>query len=388
MQFVYFGNDWFADNRTSSHHIAGRLGAKFPLLYVETPGLRTPQASGRDIRKLLRKLARTFRRPELVAPHLWVMTLPQIPFHRFAIVQLVNRVLSRILVRRAISRLNFGSFVTWFHVPHPGFLAHRLGEKLAVFYCIDEYAKLPDVDSGSIQEMDDRLTSEADLVFVCSKGLLDSHLPLNPNTHLSPHGVDADLFAQAADQATQMPSEIRAWVRPIIGFWGLVDRWVDLSIIDQIARSRPDWTLVFIGRVAVDVSALTALENIHFLGRRPYSELPGWAKAFDVCILPFVQNSLMLNSSPLKLREYLATGKPIVSVPLPDVQQFGSLVATASNGPDFVRAISDCLSNETVDKSALRQKAVTGCTWDATVGKVLNKLEEELAALDAGPASR
>jgi glycosyltransferase involved in cell wall biosynthesis len=380
MQFVYFGNDWFADNRTSSHHIARRLGAKFPLLYIETPGLRTPKASGRDIRKLLRKLVRTFRPPELVAPHLWVMTLPQIPFHQFAIIRTANRVLSRMRVRQATRKLGFQDIVNWFHVPHPGFLAHRLGERLTVFYCIDEYAKLPDVDSRSILAMDNRLSSEADIVFVCSKGLLDSHLPLNRNTHLSPHGVDTDLFAGAAGEDTQTPSETQKWTRPIIGFWGLVDRWVDLSIVEHIARSRPDWTLVFIGRTAVDVSALAALENVHFVGIKPYSALPGWAKAIDVCILPFAQNSLMLNSSPLKLREYLATGKPIVSVPLPDVQQFGALVETASDGPGFVQAISRCLSQDSREQSILRQKAVTGCTWDATVSNVMAKLESELAA--------
>ena len=380
MQFVYFGNDWFADNRTSSHHIARRLGANFPLLYIETPGLRTPKASGRDIGKLLRKLVRTFRPPELVAPHFWVMTLPQIPFHKFAIIRTANRVLSRMRVRQALRYLGFQNIITWFHVPHPGFLAHHLGERLTVFYCIDEYAKLPDVDSRSIQAMDGLLTLVADVVCVCSKGLLDSHLPLNRNTHLSPHGVDTDLFAIAADEATQTPSETQNWRRPIIGFWGLVDRWVDLSIVEHIARSRPDWTLVFIGRAAVDVSALTALENVHFVGRKPYSALPGWAKAIDVCILPFAQNSLMLNSSPLKLREYLATGKPIVSVPLPDVLQFGALVETACDGPGFVQAIAECLSHDTRERSALRRKAVTGCTWDVTVTKVLAKLESELAA--------
>jgi len=386
MQFVYFGNDWFADNRTSSHHIARRLGAKFPLLYIETPGLRSPNASGRDIRKLFRKLARAFRPPELVAPHLWVMTLPQIPFHRFAIVQAVNQALSRIRVRQAIRRIGFRDVITWFHVPHPGFLAHQLGERLTVFYCIDEYAKLPDVDTRSIEDMDRRLTSVADIVFVCSKGLLDSHLPLNGNTRLSPHGVDADLFGRAEDEETQTPPETRDWTRPIIGFWGLVDRWVDLSIIEHIARSRPDWTLVFIGRTAVDVSALKVLENIHFVGTKPYSALPGWAKAIDVCILPFAQNSLMLNSSPLKLREYLATGRPIVSVPLPDVKQFGDLVGTACDGPAFVKAIAECLSQNTREKSALRRKAVAGCTWDATVTNIVANLEVELSArgLDIG----
>ncbi len=84
MEFIYFGNDWFAENRTSSHHIAKRLGAKFPILYVEVPGLKAPQVNSRDMLKVFEKLRMAFRPPQLVAPHFWRMTLPQIPFRRFA----------------------------------------------------------------------------------------------------------------------------------------------------------------------------------------------------------------------------------------------------------------------------------------------------------------
>jgi glycosyltransferase involved in cell wall biosynthesis len=379
MEFIYFGNDWFAENRTSSHHIAKRLGALYPMLYVEVPGLRAPKANKRDLLKLFRKLRMTFRRPQLVAPHFWRMTLPQIPLHRIAAIRFLNRAISGLLIRRAIRILGFNDAIAWFHAPHPGFLAKQLGEKLTVFYCIDEYSKMPDVDGSSVQAMDDDLTRKADIVFACNQSLLETHRDLNSNIYLSPHGVDTEAFALANSPHTQVPEEVNGLSRPIIGFWGLLDRWLDIGILEHIALARPEWTILLIGRAAVDVSTLKRLPNVVFAGVRPYAELPSWAKAIDVCVLPFTSESIKLRAmSPLKLREYLAAGKPIVSVPVPEGKQFSKVVLTAEDGPGFVKAIENALVTNSPELVALRQKAVAGKTWDARVESVLDRLQGEL----------
>jgi glycosyltransferase involved in cell wall biosynthesis len=379
MEFVYFGNDWFAENRTSSHHIAKRLGASYPMLYVEVPGLRAPKANARDLRKLLKKLRLTFQPPQMVAPHFWRMTLPQIPLRRFAAIRAANRAFSRYLIRKAIRGLGFRDFVSWFHVPHPGFLAGGLGEKLTVFYCIDDYSKLPDVDGVAVQAMDDELTSAADIVFACNQPLADARRPLNGNIYVSPHGVDAEVFALASAPETAVPDEVKSLPRPIIGSWGLVDQRVDLAILEYIARQRPQWTILLIGRIAVDVNALKALPNVVFAGVRPYIELPNWAKAIDVCILPYIQTPLILQSSPLKLREYLASGKPTVAVPLPETELLGEAVRTAVDGPGFVAAIETALAADTPQLAALRRQSIAGNTWDTTVANALEKVTAEMA---------
>ncbi len=382
MEFIYFGNDWFAENRTSSHHIARRLGAQYPMLYVEVPGLRAPKANRRDLLKLFKKLRMTLQRPQLVAPHFWRMTLPQIPLHRISAIRFLNRTISRLLIRRAIRWLGFKDAIAWFHVPHPGFLAKNMGEKLTVFYCIDEYSKMPDVDGTSVQAMDDELTRNADIVFACNQSLLESHRSLNANIRLSPHGVDTEAFALANSPATLIPEEVSGFSRPIIGFWGLLDQWLDISILEHIAVSRPNWTVLLIGRAAVDVSALKRLPNVVFAGVKPYSELPRWAKAIDVCVLPFTRESVKLRAmSPLKLREYLAAGKPIVAVPVPEGKQFSGVVFTAEDGPGFVDAIEKAFSTNSPELIALRQKAVAGNTWDARVETVLEILQGELNRL-------
>lgn len=320
----------------------------------------------------------TFQPPEQVAPHFWRMTLPQIPLRRIGAVRAINRAFSRMLINRAIRRLGFRDTVAWFHVPHPGFLAKTLGEKLTVFYCIDDYSKLPDVDGLAVGAMDRELTAAADIVFACNQSLVDARSSINSNIYLSPHGVVTEVFARAIAPDTTIPDELSTRPRPIVGSWGLIDQRIDLSNLEHIAKARPEWTILLIGHTAVDVLALKRLPNVYFAGVKPYAELPNWAKAIDVCILPYTQTSLNTQSSPLKLREYLASGKPIVAVALPEAKLLGDVVMTAEGGPGFVQAIEKALVTNTPELAAIRQKAVQSNTCDATVADVLEKLEAVL----------
>src|ERR1035437_10321480 len=177
---VYFGNDWSAENRTSSHHIACRLAKRYPLLYVEVPGLRAPKASGRDMRKLWRKLRQAFQAPRRVGEQMWCITMPQIPFRRLAAVRKLNIMLGQYLVKQAVRKLRLPRTISWFVVPHAGPLAGGLAEDLIVYYCIDDYAALPDVDRNEVARMDEDLTRRADQVFVASATLLGAKQKLNP----------------------------------------------------------------------------------------------------------------------------------------------------------------------------------------------------------------
>src|SRR5690606_27822400 len=132
-----------------------------------------PTTSGRDIGKALRKLAATFRRPIRVADNLWHCTVPQLPFGRLPGVAAFNRLFGAFAVRRAMRAIGMARPVSWFVVPHPGFLAGRLGESLCVYYCIDDYAAHPGVDAELIAAADDALSRRADLLFVAPPALLE-----------------------------------------------------------------------------------------------------------------------------------------------------------------------------------------------------------------------
>lgn len=375
---VYFGNVWTAENRTSSHHIARRLGERFPLLYVECPGMRPPTVQSRDVRKLWRTLSHTFQAPRRLGDHMWLCTIPQLPFARLPGVQFLNQWFGMAAVRRAIGRVGFKRMILWFVVPHPGFLAGRLGEALSVYYCIDDYAAHPDVDRDAIQRADEQLTRKADQVFVAPPGLLESKQRLNPYILFSPHGVDVDLFAQAVRPETPVAPGAASLPHPVIGFFGLLGAWIDVPLLEQIAETHPEWTLLIVGRVATDVTRLKELHNVSFVGPQPYEELPQWAKAFDVAVIPYLRNRQVINANPLKLREYLATGKPVVAVSTPEIDRFGDCVRVAADAEDFVRKIEEALGGDTPEQQESRMNAVRAMTWDARVEETIAAVEQAL----------
>src|SRR5262249_11061578 len=155
----------------------------------------------------------------------------QIPFRRLPLVRRVNVALGTLLVKRALKRLGFGRTVSWFAVPHPGFLARTFDEAAVIYYCIDDYAALPDVAARAVAEMGAHLTRQADQVFVASSVMLQAKQPLKPSTVLAPHGVDAALFRTASDPRLPVAQGARHLRRPVVGFYGLIEEWIDLDLI-------------------------------------------------------------------------------------------------------------------------------------------------------------
>ena len=375
---IYFGNDWFAENRTSSHHVAERLAERTRVLYVDSPGLRAPKANARDLRKLCRTLLSIARRPRCVRHRVWQMSVPQIPFRRLPFVRRVNVALGKLLVNRALKRLGFARTVSWFAVPHPGFLANAFGEAAVVYYCIDDYAALPDVNARAVAAMDAHLTSRADQMFVASSAMLQAKRPLKPSTVLAPHGVDVALFRTASDPRLSIAPAARNLRRPVVGFYGLIEEWIDVDLIADLAERRPRWTFLMIGRVAIDPGRLKAMPNVVFAGPQPYNDLPKWAKAFDVAIIPYRLTRQVVNSAPLKLREYLATGKPVVAVPTPEIERFAGLVRIARGPEQFLSEIEDALVNDTDADRVRRIEATSNMTWDARIREVVDIVEHRI----------
>ncbi|WP_158883344.1 glycosyltransferase [Rhodanobacter sp. L36] len=376
---VYFGNDWQAENRTSSHHVAARLALSMPVLYVDSPGLRAPQASGRDLRRAFRKISSALRRPVQIGPNFWRCTVPQLPFRRVPGVETFNRLFSRWAVKRNMRVLGDCRRISWFVVPHPGFLAKKLGEELCVYYCIDDYAAHPGVDTTLIAERDRELTERADLVFVAPPALLEAKRAINPNTRFSPHGVDVALFARAMDPATEIPALARDLPHPVVGYFGSIHEWIDVELIEWLARERPQWTFLLVGHAAINISGLRALPNVVLAGTQPYAELPNWAKAFDVAIIPYRLNRQVANANPLKLREYLATGRPVVSVGNPEIEKFSRWVRIAEGREVFLAELDGALRDDTPQAMAERVDAVAGQSWDNRVAEVLQEVKAALA---------
>lgn len=370
---IYFGNDWYAENKTSSHHIAEQLSKSNRILYIECPGLRAPKASGRDFKKLFSKVAKSFRRPKSVNDNLRVYTLFQIPFHRFAFVRLINRFLIVSVIRLLSRTSGFTQPLLWFVVPHLFMVPGRVASKGVVYYCIDDYAALPDIDVPQVTAMDAEMTRKADIVFIASATLLDKKIQLNEHVHISPHGVDFDHFNRVYRGETgDVPDDVSHLENlPVIGFFGLIEGWIDLELIRHIAMHNSNWHILMIGRVAVTKNICQGIPNIHFIGRRPFEQLPAYTAVFDVAILPYKLNAQVINSNPIKLREYLAASKPVVSVRFPQVEDYADVVEIADNAEQFTAAIARSLSNDSPERQLARVDSVRNFTWEARVREIL-----------------
>lgn len=376
---LFFGNDWAAENRTSSHQLARQLAQRFRVFYVECPGWRAPRGSGRDLKKVFVKLWRFLRGTRTTDGGMKLRTLFQLPFHKFAAVRAFNRLVVRATVKLMMWRYGVKTPVTWFHVPHVPFLVGSLGERLSVYYCIDDYAGYPGVNPEVMRAMDDETTRRADVVFIASDTLEAHKRAINPNVHVSPHGVEFDHFARAQDPALAVPADIAHLQGPVVGYFGLIESFTDLDLIDWLAGQRPDWQFVFLGRVAVADDALPKRANVHFLGKRAYADLPAYAKRFDACVMPYKAGAWSHNANPIKLREYLSTGKPVVSVDIPQVRKFADVVGIAADREHFLARLQEAIAGG-ADPDAVRRRMdrVRSATWSARVDEVIRTLNDQL----------
>lgn len=376
---LFFGNDWAAENRTSSHQLARRLARTHRVYYIECPGLRAPSGTGRDLKKIWSKLIRFARGPRAVAEGLQVWTLLQVPLHRLGLVRWLNRVLVLMALRWLIRARGIRGPIAWFMLPHMASVMGRLGESLSVYYCIDDYAALPNVNEASVRLLDEESTRRADLVFVASQTLLAAKLRLNPDTHVSPHGVDLEHFARARDDRPAALADLRQVQRPIIGFFGLIEKWIDLELIDYLAGRRPQWAFVMIGRVAVPKQQVPRRSNIHYLGVKPYEQLPEYGRQFDVAIIPYRLTRQAINANPIKLREYLAMGKPVVSVATPEIEKYADVVRIARTREQFLEQLDEAVQGQPSPSETQRRVVrVAQESWDTRLCTVLDIVKSRL----------
>jgi glycosyltransferase involved in cell wall biosynthesis len=156
---------------------------------------------------------------------------------------------------------------------------------------------------------------------------------------------------------------MRGVARPIVGFFGLIESWIDLPLLEHVAVRRPGWSIVLVGKAAADVSALRRHPNVHLLGRRPYAELPRYAKAFDVAVCPFVAGELSRNVNPIKLREYLSAGVPVVASGIPEAASHGDACRLARTPDEFLAACERAMRDDSAEARRRRSEAMRGETW-------------------------
>ncbi len=367
---VCFPQDWTGDP-LSKTHIMRILSRDNRILWVNSIGLRAPSVSKADIGRSFEKLSKVMKPTVEVEPNLFVMNPLAIPAYGNSLIKKLNGLSLRWQIKRTMKKLGFKRPVNYTFLPSAALLAKRLGEDYLIYHCVDEYAAFTDIEAGPILALEKELMQKSDLVVVSAEKLLDDKKSENPNTHLIRHGTDWRHFRTALDLGLQIPAEVADMPKPIIGFHGLLADWVDFELIKKVAEHFNHGSVVLVGKVAADaekhVSVLDGVLNVHFLGRKPYSELPAYCKAFDVALNPFVINKLTLAANPLKVREYLAAGLPVVSTDIPECRILPDCLIGTDHA-DFIVKIESALADP--KPREVISDAIAHESWDAKVDEI------------------
>jgi glycosyltransferase involved in cell wall biosynthesis len=341
-----FSHDWTGDP-LSKTHLMRVLSKENRILWINAIANRMPTTSGKDLSRIYKKL-KSFTEPiKEVEPNIFVMNPLAIPAYGSKAVVSFNQKFLISQVKSALKKLGMTNVINMVFNPAAGMIAGKLGESELIYYCVDEYTAFTGVTDG-LRVIEEDLFRQADLVIVSAEKLFESKEKFNQNTHIIRHGTDWRHFRKSLDEATKIPDEIGTLPKPIIGFHGLLADWVDFALLKKTAEHFPNGSVVLIGKIAVDaekkIKILDNVPNIHFLGRKPYQELPNYCKGFDVALNPFEINELTLAANPLKVREYLAAGLPVVSTDIPEVRVLSDCLV-GENHEDFIAKIEFALNN-------------------------------------------
>ncbi len=279
-------------------------------------------------------------------------------------------------------REHFNRPVQWFYDPMATTaFAGNLDERAIVYDCMDELSQFRFAPPELINR-ERELLAKADVVFAGGRKLWESKSRYNPNVHFYGCGVDVPHFSKARIEETQIPEDIKALKKPVLGYFGVVDERLDYELLTKLADADPNWHIVMVGPVVkVDPNSLPRHERIIWLGRRDYAQLPAYAKAFDICLMPFALNEATEFINPTKALEYMATARPIVSTAVPDVvSNFASVVKIGDSHREFTKLCQK--SAERPDGEAIERglKMAEANQWEGIVARLDQHIQDALHA--------
>ena len=365
---VLFANDWYTDP-TSKHHVATVLSEATAVVWVESSGMRVPRLSAADLGRMWRKLSgrRGEARRPTTQPPVHIVSPLAVPLPGVAPAEWLNGWIYRRAIGRTIGSIGAGRDpLLWVYTPTTAPYLDRVPHEGLVYHFVDRWWEFTEYDARTMRRHHERLCRSADVVFASAQELLEDCVGLTDRAHLVRHGVDWEHFSTAALGELPVPEDIADIEGPIVGFFGLIHDWIDRSVLLRVAEAWPEVTLVLIGEARVDVEALRRRDNVRLLGRRPYAALPAYARRFDVGLIPFVVNELTRAVNPIKLREYLSAGLPVVSTALPEIAVFGGLTSVhiADDSDHFVELVGFALATEGgASERAERARAMESESW-------------------------
>jgi len=300
----------------------------------------------------------------------------------------MNRALLLAQVSYFQKKLGFENPILWSFLPNVESLFGCFGEKLSLYYITDDFTQFSGHPANAIDRMESSLIDKCDVVIASAKRLAEKKSRNGKHIKMVGHGVDQKHFVRALSLSSRdRPADIKDIKHPVIGFYGEINHWLDLEMVAEAARMRPGWSFVLLGRIAVevgDIRFLTDLPNVHWLGQKRFEDLPAYCAAFEVALIPMKMNELTLNVNPLKLREYLAAGVPVVSAPLPEALAYQDVVKFATTAPELIKAAEQWLKRNRKELAPILSQRVANESWDAKVEEISGIIDEALSRTNGG----
>ncbi|MHC4416228.1 MAG: glycosyltransferase [Planctomycetota bacterium] len=367
------GEDWWYHNR--GHYdmqMMRQLATWMPVLYVNSLGMRTPNPGegrmfftrvGRKLQSIRRGLVRVSDGLAVFSP----LLLPS----RFGIV--LTRPLLTQAVRSAARREGITRPLVWAACPTAAEAVDALDPAAVVYQRTDRYECFHGVDAHRIADYDGWLKARADLTIFCSTMLFEQEAEACRSACYVDHGVDFERFISAADGEAADTNDLAGLGRPRVGFVGGIDAHTfDPDLFLEVARLLPEAQFLLVGACSLPLGWCD-LPNVSLLGQRPFESIPGYMAACDVLIMPWNRSPWIEACNPVKLKEYLAVGRPVVSTDFPELRRYDGLVRTAACTEEFAEAIRAAL-REPGDPRRGRDR-VRKESWSSKSRLVLDELD-------------
>jgi glycosyltransferase involved in cell wall biosynthesis len=375
------GEDWWYHNRG---HIDMQLMRCFTrrgtTLYVNSivmqkPNLKKNIGGGKSFtQKFIRKTKSIFRGLRKSGAGFWVYSPFSLPVHHIPWLRLVNDTVLQLQLLTVMRRLRMCNPMVWVACPAACNVAIKMKNSKLIYQRTDRFEEYPNVNAELIRQYDLTLKANADLTIFVSEQLYEQEYAQCKKALFLDHGVDFDMFA-TAEYKEEIPADIANVKRPIVGFFGGIhDHIFDVDFVEKVINMLPKMSFVFVGSASSDCSHLLTKDNVRMLGQKSYEQIPHYGKYFDVAIMPWRQNRWIEACNPVKLKEYLALGKPIVSTPFTELDKYLDVVYQARTPEEFAQCIKQALAEDNPKRVAARRKKVETSTWDSKAEIALHEL--------------
>ncbi|HEY0729301.1 MAG TPA: glycosyltransferase [Pyrinomonadaceae bacterium] len=382
------GEDWWYHHPHSKAHLMRKFAsAGTKVIFVNSISMGLPGLAHKDLLpRIKRKLGSYSKLARQTPEGITVVSPASLPFFGTAAARKVNRRLLSVQIGKLARSRGLTKPILWIAIPTAAEMIGTLDESAVVYQVSDKYdANTMDhaTDPALIRRLHEHAIDAADLVFYSGRKLFNEATRGRERSYLLEQGVDYEHWRRVGEGTVEVAPEVAEIPRPRIGYFGAIEPWlVDQELIKRAARERPEWQWIFIGNKSRGLE-IEDLANTHFLPPVPYAELPKFAAGFDVCVLPWeTEQSFTSYGSAIKVREYLATGKPVVIAPLPEYEPMGDVLRIARSRDDFLRLVEEALRENDPSMKEKRQAAVASGTWEARAEHVSELIEKALRDRD------